>query len=168
MIFCTAFDEHALAAISQHLCPSRLKLELARLPAPTDVYITHIKPGELDAVMAEIIRLVRDTSTGLKDTNRSLKDATGAMKLTGEQIRQAAGTLTAPAGAGPTMTMLVARPATTPGPAGISALRPAERVAGSMAVPTATIRPVRLGSSRTLMPGRTCPISRSGNWPTTS
>lgn len=52
----TAFgdDEHALATISQHLCPAQLQSELAALDAPTDIYITHIKPGEVDAVMTEI------------------------------------------------------------------------------------------------------------------
>jgi ribonuclease BN (tRNA processing enzyme) len=52
----TAFrdDEHVLAGISQHLCPSRLRTELAYLRAPVDVWITHIKPGEVDAVMSEI------------------------------------------------------------------------------------------------------------------
>ena len=30
------------------------ELVLAALPAPADVYITHIKPGEVDAVMSEI------------------------------------------------------------------------------------------------------------------
>ncbi len=52
----TAFgdDENALATISQHLCPAQLQRELACLDAPTDVYITHIKPGEVDAVMTEI------------------------------------------------------------------------------------------------------------------
>ncbi len=52
----TAFsdDEHALADLSQHLCPADLQRELARLAAPADVYITHIKPGEVDAVMTEI------------------------------------------------------------------------------------------------------------------
>jgi len=52
----TAFrdDEQLLAHISQHLCPRRLREELAQLRTPTDVYITHIKPGEVDAVMAEI------------------------------------------------------------------------------------------------------------------
>lgn len=52
----TAFgdDERALAQISQHLCPSQLRGELAALQQPTDVYITHIKPGEVDAVMSEI------------------------------------------------------------------------------------------------------------------
>ena len=55
----TAFgdDEHALATLSGHLCPSQLGAELARLAAPCDVYITHIKPGEVDAVMAEVGRL---------------------------------------------------------------------------------------------------------------
>ena len=52
----TAFsdEEHALAALSSHLCPTELQRELRRLQAPADVYITHIKPGEVDAVMTEI------------------------------------------------------------------------------------------------------------------
>ena len=52
----TAFrdDEHALATISQHLCPAQLQTELAGLQAPAQVFITHIKPGEVDAVMSEI------------------------------------------------------------------------------------------------------------------
>jgi ribonuclease BN (tRNA processing enzyme) len=52
----TAFgdDERALAGISRHLCPAELGAELAQLHTPTDVYITHIKPGEVDAVMSEI------------------------------------------------------------------------------------------------------------------
>ncbi len=52
----TAFrdDESALATISQHLCPAQLQQELAQLAVPTDVYITHIKPGEVDSVMSEI------------------------------------------------------------------------------------------------------------------
>jgi ribonuclease BN (tRNA processing enzyme) len=52
----TAFgdDEAALAALSQHLCPADLRRELAQLPQPADVFVTHIKPGEVDAVMSEI------------------------------------------------------------------------------------------------------------------
>jgi ribonuclease BN (tRNA processing enzyme) len=56
----TAFrdDEHELASISGHLCPAMLGAELAQLPdAGIDVYITHIKPGEVDAVMSEIAAL---------------------------------------------------------------------------------------------------------------
>ncbi len=52
----TAFgdDEIELAGISRHLCPQQLQAELAQLQQPTEVYITHIKPGEVDAVMSEI------------------------------------------------------------------------------------------------------------------
>jgi ribonuclease BN (tRNA processing enzyme) len=52
----TAFrdDEHELAKVSQHLCPSRLRAELTGLREPVDVYITHIKPGEVHPVMSEI------------------------------------------------------------------------------------------------------------------
>jgi cAMP phosphodiesterase len=52
----TAFrdDERQLARVSRHLCPAVLSQELARLEHATNVYITHIKPGELDTVMSEI------------------------------------------------------------------------------------------------------------------
>ena len=52
----TAFrdDEHQLARLSRHLHPAQLQLELAQLLTPAEVYITHIKPGEVDRVMAEI------------------------------------------------------------------------------------------------------------------
>ena len=55
----TAFsdDERQLAYISRHLCPAALGHELAQLAGPADVHITHIKPGELEAVMSEIGRL---------------------------------------------------------------------------------------------------------------
>lgn len=54
----TAFgdDERHLAHISQHLCPSTLRSELSRLAGSADVHITHVKPGELEAVMSEIAR----------------------------------------------------------------------------------------------------------------
>jgi ribonuclease BN (tRNA processing enzyme) len=52
----TAFgdDEHALAAVSGHLHPALLRHELQQLGGATRVYITHIKPGEVQAVMSEI------------------------------------------------------------------------------------------------------------------
>jgi ribonuclease BN (tRNA processing enzyme) len=55
----TAFsdEERQLARISRHLCPAALGHELAQLGGAVDVHITHIKPGELDAVMTEIGRL---------------------------------------------------------------------------------------------------------------
>jgi cAMP phosphodiesterase len=55
----TAFrdDERQLARVSRHLCPALLGQELARLDHPVNVYITHIKPGELDVVMTEVAAL---------------------------------------------------------------------------------------------------------------
>jgi ribonuclease BN (tRNA processing enzyme) len=55
----TAFsnDESTVAKISGHLCPATLGPELAQLEGPVDVAITHIKPGEVEAVMAEIAGL---------------------------------------------------------------------------------------------------------------
>ena len=55
----TAFsdDERQLARISRHLCPSALGHELLHLGGSADVHITHIKPGEKEAVMDEIGKL---------------------------------------------------------------------------------------------------------------
>ena len=55
----TAFsdEERELAGISRHLCPTSLGQELAQLAGSVDVHITHIKPGEMKAVMAQIGRL---------------------------------------------------------------------------------------------------------------
>jgi ribonuclease BN (tRNA processing enzyme) len=52
----TAFsdEERALAKISSHLCPSMLGKELAQLEGAVAVHITHIKPGEVEAVMGQI------------------------------------------------------------------------------------------------------------------
>ena len=52
----TAFsdDEQPLARISQHLCPAMLESELRLLSPGAQILITHIKPGELHAVMREI------------------------------------------------------------------------------------------------------------------
>ncbi|TDP73072.1 MBL fold metallo-hydrolase [Roseateles toxinivorans] len=55
----TAFgdDECQLARISRHLCPRMLGEELTHLPGRIQVHITHIKPGEVDAVMTEVAAL---------------------------------------------------------------------------------------------------------------
>lgn len=55
----TAFsdEERQLAYISRHLCPAALGHELAQLPGSVDVHITHIKPGEMEAVMNEVGKL---------------------------------------------------------------------------------------------------------------
>jgi ribonuclease BN (tRNA processing enzyme) len=55
----TAFgdEDAALAAISGHLSPSSLAGELAQLASVVDVHVTHVKPGEVDAVMRQIAAL---------------------------------------------------------------------------------------------------------------
>jgi len=52
----TAFsnDDCALAALSKHLCPDELARELQHLAGSCEVHITHIKPGEVGAVMDAI------------------------------------------------------------------------------------------------------------------
>lgn len=52
----TAFGDgdQALAEVSGHLHPARLASELRHLDAGVEVCITHIKPGELEAVMREV------------------------------------------------------------------------------------------------------------------
>jgi len=52
----TAFsdEETRLADLSRHLCPAALGRELAHLGGSVEVHITHIKPGEGEAVMAEV------------------------------------------------------------------------------------------------------------------
>ncbi|MEY4564197.1 MAG: hypothetical protein RLZZ618_3474 [Pseudomonadota bacterium] len=52
----TAFsdEEKELACLSRHLCPTQLGRELVHLAGSVNVHITHIKPGEVDAVMAEV------------------------------------------------------------------------------------------------------------------
>lgn len=59
LIIETAFgnDERELAQVSRHLCPEMLSAELAQLAGSVDIRITHVKPGEERAVMAEIAKL---------------------------------------------------------------------------------------------------------------
>ena len=58
----TAFSEPEcrLAKASGHHCPSSLAAELATAPANASIYITHIKPGEIDAVMAGLRSLEQE------------------------------------------------------------------------------------------------------------
>ena len=47
-------DEEALSRLSWHLCPRLLAQELAKLKSTANVFITHLMPGEEEAIMAEI------------------------------------------------------------------------------------------------------------------
>jgi cAMP phosphodiesterase len=46
--------EQSLAVMSKHLCPSMLAEELAKLERSCDIFITHLKPGEIELTMEEI------------------------------------------------------------------------------------------------------------------
>ncbi len=47
-------SERELAVLSKHLCPSMLSVELAKFKLKAEVFITHLKPGELELTMREI------------------------------------------------------------------------------------------------------------------
>ncbi len=51
--FCNREKEVAIA--SRHLCPSLLVEELANLQQRPEIFITHLKPGEIELTMQEII-----------------------------------------------------------------------------------------------------------------
>ncbi len=46
--------EKQLAIMSKHLCPSMLAEELAKLERSCEIFITHLKPGEIELTMEEI------------------------------------------------------------------------------------------------------------------
>ncbi|HEX9390198.1 MAG TPA: 3',5'-cyclic-nucleotide phosphodiesterase [Usitatibacteraceae bacterium] len=52
----TAFSnkERSIAVASKHLCPSMLASELSKLKRPVEVFVTHLKPGEVQLTMSEI------------------------------------------------------------------------------------------------------------------
>jgi ribonuclease BN (tRNA processing enzyme) len=56
LIIETAFSnkERELAEMSRHLCPATLGEELGKLERNAEIYITHLKPGEIEPTMLEI------------------------------------------------------------------------------------------------------------------
>ena len=56
LIIETAFcnRERDLAIASKHLCPSLLAEELAKLERSAEVFITHLKPGDIELTMQEV------------------------------------------------------------------------------------------------------------------
>lgn len=62
LIIETAFcnRERQVAEASRHLCPAMLASELAQLEGRPDIYITHLKPGEYELTMQEIMSCAAD------------------------------------------------------------------------------------------------------------
>ncbi len=61
LIIETAFSnaEKDLAVLSKHLCPNLLAEELLKLQGSPEVYITHLKPGEVELTMQEVLDCVQ-------------------------------------------------------------------------------------------------------------
>ena len=64
LIIETAFsnEDKALALLSKHLCPSLLAEELRKLKLSPEIFITHLKPGEVELTMQEISECVHGIS----------------------------------------------------------------------------------------------------------
>lgn len=75
LIIETAFSnsERNLAVLSKHLCPSLLADELAKFTRHAEVFITHLKPGEVELTMREIEECVRESSPRMLLNNQVLE-----------------------------------------------------------------------------------------------
>jgi ribonuclease BN (tRNA processing enzyme) len=64
LIIETAFSnaEKDLAVLSKHLCPSLLAEDLRKLKLHPEIYITHLKPGEVELTMQEVAECVQGRS----------------------------------------------------------------------------------------------------------
>lgn len=72
LIIETAFSDkdRPLAEAARHLCPSLLGQELAKLGRPAEVYVTHLKPSEIELTMQEIEELSGDVRPRLLQNNQ--------------------------------------------------------------------------------------------------
>lgn len=62
--------ERYLAIISKHLCPELLASELQKLERSCEIYITHLKPGQLELTMEEIERGLGDFKPRMLQNNQ--------------------------------------------------------------------------------------------------
>jgi ribonuclease BN (tRNA processing enzyme) len=71
LIIETAFSDKdfELARLAKHLCPAMLAEELAKLKRPAEVYITHLKPSEIELTMQEIEEIPGDFRPRLLQNN---------------------------------------------------------------------------------------------------
>jgi ribonuclease BN (tRNA processing enzyme) len=62
--------EERLAVVSRHLCPAMLERELQKLERECDIYITHLKPGQIELTMEEIERCLADFKPQMLQNNQ--------------------------------------------------------------------------------------------------
>lgn len=74
LIIETAFSngEIELAVLSKHLCPSLLAGELAKYNGDAEIFITHLKPGEVELIMREIDACVSGSTPKMLINNQEL------------------------------------------------------------------------------------------------
>lgn len=67
----TAFSnsERRLAELSKHLCPSMLANELQKLESQPEIFITHLKPGQIELTMREIAEYIGDYKPRMLQNN---------------------------------------------------------------------------------------------------
>ena len=72
LIIETAFSnqEKQLAITSKHLCPSMLGDELAKLARDAKIYISHLKPGQIELIMGEIEECAGDFKPKMLQNNQ--------------------------------------------------------------------------------------------------
>lgn len=59
-----------LAEMSKHLCPSMLADEMVNFQHPADIYITHLKPGQVELTMLEIEDCISDMKPRMLQNNQ--------------------------------------------------------------------------------------------------
>ncbi len=69
--FCNA--EKDLAVASKHLCPSMLAEELRKLEREPAVYITHLKPGEIELTMQEVLHCAGHYAPRMLENNQEFE-----------------------------------------------------------------------------------------------
>lgn len=71
LIIETAFSdrERQLAVMSKHLCPSMLAEELAKLQHSPEIFVTHLKPGQIELTMAELEENIGDFKPRMLQNN---------------------------------------------------------------------------------------------------
>ena len=63
-------QECSLAMLSKHMCPRLLAEELERLDCPCEIFITHLKPGEIERTMQEIESSLGDFNPEMLQNNQ--------------------------------------------------------------------------------------------------
>lgn len=72
LIIETAFSnrEASLALISKHLCPDMLVQELSKMTQKAEIFISHLKPGQVELIMGEIEKYAGDFNPKMLQRNQ--------------------------------------------------------------------------------------------------